>query len=182
MGTYGAYMSKIDALMKQLEEKKLTISAFEDIRKSLENILSDVKYSDIRDSVISRLANFIDKEISFVEESALGEERKEPIISKEFDSEELGLLKTMLGKLKSKNIQKDAPSPTPPKPSIKGSPDKIQFALANRHLDGKTVLFDNNGNRVEGVVRGLDAPNVVVVSATGRTYEIPLSEIEIKGS
>lgn len=60
-------MSKIDDLMKQLQEKKTVIEAYNLIADSLAKTLEDTKFDGIREDVSGRVAEFLIKEIESVE-------------------------------------------------------------------------------------------------------------------
>ena len=201
MGKGGAYMSKIDDLMKQLAEKKITIEAYNLIADSLGKTLEDKKFDQVREDVSGKIAEFIIGEIEAVEETALASQTPQaqtPQSMEGFSPEDLGLLKALVDRAKGKNVQQRPQSqgafdddgemnPQPPprnqqrKPN-NAAPDKIKFALQNRHLEGKTVIFQGQNGMIEGVVRGLDAPKVVVQTATGKNIDVPIDQIEVKGA
>ena len=188
-------MSKIDDLMKQLEEKKITIEAYNLIADSLGDTLKDTKFDNIREDVSGKIAEYIIAEIEAVEQSAgLGasQPQEENATLSGFSQEDVGLLRNILDRAKGKTPQNNGafseggnPPPQQPRqrrPVNAAAPDKIKFALANRHLEGKTVVFQGNSGLIEGTVRGLDAPNVVIQTDTGKTHEVPIDAIEVKGA
>lgn len=58
--------------------------------------------------------------------------------------------------------------------------DKIQFALANRHLDNRRVVVSKNGRDVSGVVVGLDAPHIIVKTDVGHTLPVLLDDVTLE--
>ena len=188
----GGTMSKIDELMKQLEEKKITIEAYNLIADSLAKTLEDKKFDSVRDDVSGKIAEYIIGEIEAVEENALASQQPQVETQSSvpgFSQEDLGALRILLDKVKGKAPQNDGafsdggnPPQQPRKRQTNASPDKIKFALANRHLEGKVVVFQGQNGLIEGTVRGLDAPNVVVMTTTGKTLDVPIDEIEVKGA
>ena len=58
------------------------------------------------------------------------------------------------------------------------APDKMSFAMDNRHLSNQTVKVLNDENLdVTGIVVGLDAPFVIVKTIQGPTISVPLEKV-----
>lgn len=76
-------------------------------------------------------------------------------------------------------------NPTPQtrqrRPSMAPTQDKVSFALQNRHLENKEVSVTTANGVVNGTVRGLDAPFVVVQTETGQTIDATLDSIQVRG-
>lgn len=57
------------------------------------------------------------------------------------------------------------------------SNDPIRFLMRHRHLDQKRVQFTTKDGIIQGVVRGMAAPFIVVETTTGFTVQVPPGEI-----
>lgn len=70
--------------------------------------------------------------------------------------------------------------PQVPKKQPISIPDKMQFAMENRHLGNKRVQVENDKNvDIKGEVVGLDSPFVLVKTDSGPTIEVPLGKIHV---
>jgi hypothetical protein len=68
---------------------------------------------------------------------------------------------------------KDEARPILPPDSTEEEPtDPLRFLLKYKHLDGKTVAWTTKDGQVQGKVRGLLAPNIIVETDTGHTVKV----------
>lgn len=186
-------MSKIDDLMKQLQEKKTVIEAYNLIADSLGETLKDEKFEGIREDVSGKVAEFLIREIESVEEGAVQATPSQgttPGNIEGLSQEQLQALVQVADKVMNKtaapqnNPFGSGGGPVQPRkrPAPAPSQDKVKFALQNRHLENKEVTVTTESGVVNGTVRGLDAPFVVVQTETGQTIDAPLDSIQVKGA
>lgn len=193
MGKGGISMSKIDDLMKQLQEKKTVIEAYNLIADSLGKTLEDKKFDEIREDVSGKVAEFLISEIESVENGALQAApiQSSPAGLEGLSPEQIQALAQVANKVMNKTTVQNDPfsgsnnttaQPKQRRPIPPASQDKIRFALQNRHLENKEVSVTTENGVINGTVRGLDAPFVIVQTETGQTIDAPLESIQVKGA
>jgi hypothetical protein len=177
-------MSKIDALIEQLQIKKRKIDYLGYIKDTLANDQKCVDYVEVQEEVLSKLNPLIDSLMSQIEE---GIETPSGVITKE----EIGAVRQLLEKVKNREAQVNknpqAPSVDATKrkeeqqrKKVLATQDKMNFALENRHLANQRVKVLNNENmEIRGLIVGLDAPNVIVRTDSGPTIEVPLEKVVV---
>ncbi len=181
-------MSKIDDQIKTLQLRKKKIQFLKHILSSTKSYRDKDLDQKASKEVIASLSKFVDDQISIIESG------KEVIQLKgEFSEKELNALRTVASKVLQKgvttgrqsgSVQNESNPPKPPGPQKRtetvDTPDKLSFALENRHLAGKRVTIANDQNMtVIGEVVGLDAPNVIVKTDTGPTIQVPLGNVSL---
>ncbi len=82
--------------------------------------------------------------------------------------------------------QPEPPKPkTPPATSVDDSEpaDPLRFLMKYRHLDGKKVTWMTKDGQVQGVVRGMVTPNIIVETESGFTVPVPGRDLtEVKNA
>lgn len=173
-------MSWLDATLKQLQQKKLKVDYLKYLKEKLIDI-KNIDFTEVEKEVKDDVLAFIDSHVAMIESNEISKKEE---ISNIFTSEEFSALKLLVSKaLRKQSMPTNDPMspPVDPKPKPKQVPerkqDKIQFALANRHLDGKEVVCRTPNGEVTGKVVGLDAPYVIVKTDTGHTAPVLLENI-----
>lgn len=178
-------MSKLDNQIKELQARKSKVECLVTVKKQVFEAVKE--YKAIGTEVRELVDSFIDAQVDIIENG----ETPSLLSDNEFSKGELEVLHQLIlratpkvakgmidNSLKNPEsftpIEKDNSTPVKPTAAV---PDKIQFALANKHLDNKQVKVDVNGVQVIGVVVGLDAPHVIVKTATGQTVQVTLDKI-----
>lgn len=192
MGTRGdCIVSKINEQIKELQTKLKKIEFLNHILDSAKKY-ENKDFKDVKEDVISLLEEFVTVSIENIEN---GPSLKAVKLEGTFTEEDLNILRSMVGRVKTKSqpttVDKQTPnkvndpygSGQPPKASKKDlvdNNDKLTFALDNRHLANKRVTVANDtGMQVHGEVVGLDAPNVVVKTDTGPTIQVPIGNVSL---
>lgn len=72
------------------------------------------------------------------------------------------------------------PAVVPPQSSVHDvMAEKIKFMQANKHLENAKVIgTTDSGIEVEGVVRGLDAPYLIVIGTNGEKYRVLPNKVQ----
>ena len=178
-------MSKIDEQIKILQNKKAKIDYYNQLKKQIrEDISKKNSLKDIKDELVSEISSFVENKINFIEND------EDSQILNSFDSGDIKILKDLI--LRVKKTSKPSDSKVSPKKmddaAISGNkdleerPDKIRFALQNRHLDHKMVrVISDSGDLGLGIVVGLDAPNAVVKLNSGVTVRVTLDKLVVQG-
>lgn len=170
-------MSKIAEQIKQLREQEKRLERETRKVEFLNHILDSAKdyqhkaFSDVKEDVVGMLAQFVKKSIEAIETGT-----------------ELQLSLPTINIVAQSPVappqpQVAAPVQTQPKkPEDQISPnEKLNFALDNRHLAGKKVSVINDMNiDISGEVVGLDAPFVLVKTATGPVIKVPLMHVSLQ--
>lgn len=72
------------------------------------------------------------------------------------------------------------PAPLPVLPTVEDEPaDPLRFLLKYKHLDGKTVTWVSKDGPVQGKVRGLLSPNVIVETDSGFTLPVQAKLLKV---
>lgn len=181
-------MSNIDDQIKILQLKKKKIAFLKHILSSTKSYRDKDLDAKASKEVITSLSKFVDDQITIIE---TGEEIIQ--LNGEFSEKELNALRTVASKVLQKGVttgrqsgsvknESNPPKPSGPqkRPDTVETPDKLSFALENRHLAGKRVTVANDQNMtVLGEVVGLDAPNIIVKTDTGPTIQVPLGNVSL---
>lgn len=183
-------MSKIDDQIKALQLKKLKVDYLSYISDLLKGDKHCVDFKDVKEEILGLLDPIILKLMTAIENDqstdvdGLDLADNERVALKMLAGE---AAKRMNGNVAQPKTQPASPysdgnvkpqQPSKPKPPVTQHVDKMQFAIANRHLGGKKVQVLNDKNmHVTGEVVGLDAPMVVVKTDAGPTIEVPLERI-----
>lgn len=179
-------MSTIDDQIKTLQLKKKKIAFLKHILSSTKSYRDKELDAKASKEVIAALSKFVDDQIVIIETG----NDIEPVDSNDpsrFSDAQTEILRKIATRALLKTPGEPKPvkqNNTPPspqnRPDAAETPDKLSFALDNRHLAGKRVTVANDQNmRVLGEVVGLDAPNVIVKTDTGPTIQVPLSNISL---
>lgn len=195
-------MSFLEQQLRELQIKKHKISYFRLVLGLLSATEGSEEETEAQKQAIEELTQFINARVEAIEsgkEAAKSESSE--AASSQFSEEEVVILKQIVDRALNRQAPQtkafwdqdankgafasdDAPPQAPKKPESPGQKakrqDKIQFALANRHLDGKRVTVIQNGNQVGGKVVGLDAPNVIVKTDTGHTVPVDLDNLMVE--
>lgn len=174
-------MSKIDTLIQQLQEKKKKLDYLVYIKDLLKGDQRCLDFVEVQEEVLEKLLPLIDQLSSEIEDSV---ESAPPtsISNNPFSDVELNALKLIASKVAEKSGQSSVSPPKPPsnKKDHLPPPDKMSFAMDNRHLASKKVrVLDKDSDQVltTGTVVGLDSPNVIVKTIEGHTIAVPLNKI-----
>lgn len=172
--------SKIDEQIKELQLKKKKTEFLSHILASA--VGYDHKdFKEVKKSVVSDLEEYITSKIAEIEsgESVEPTDVNDPSRFSDAQTE-------ILQKIATRALLKEPGPPKPQKPIKEATnepvtaPDKLAFALGNRHLAGKKVSIANDSNMIiKGEVVGLDAPNVIVKTETGPTIQVPIENISL---
>ena len=174
-------MSKINEQIKELQTKLKKVEFLNHILDSAKKY-ENKDFKDVKEDVVSSLDEFVTKEIECIENGAA---KTEVLTQGQLSQDELNVVKSMVQRVQTKKpVNPGNPPPVNDpygnKKEIVGSPDKLSFALENRHLANKRVTVANNeGMTVMGEVVGLDAPNVVVKTDTGPTIQVPIGNVSL---
>lgn len=184
-------MSKIDTLIKELQEKKKKIDYLDYIIDLVSNDQKCIDFIEVQEEVISKLTPLLSDLKKQIEDGILDPSES----SNQLSSDELNTLKVLANKVKSKmsqpetsNKSKNSPysseseddvRPDSGKSSIMSNQDKLNFAINNRHLANKKVNVRDGTKNIEGVVVGLDAPDVIVRTEAGPCIKVPVNRIEL---
>lgn len=177
-------MSKIDALIQQLQEKKKKLDYLAYVKDLLSGDQKCVDYIEVQEEVLTKLIPLIDKLALEIEDSVEGPSK--PVSVGDLGQEDLSNLKMLAEKLKAGKSKIQDTHETPKVPHKKEkkdhlpNQDKMSFAMDNRHLANKKVRVmapDSEQIVTTGTVVGLDAPNVIVKTVEGPTIDVPLNKI-----
>lgn len=154
--------SKLEIQMKSLKRQLDKVAYYKQVKAVLKQAEASTPECDDSVSVEVRaeLNTFIDKMISMLENP------EEEVKPQNFFTGEEPIQPASTGDVITKVVI--------PKQ------DKIQFAIANKHLAGKTVIVSTKDGEVEAEVKSLDCPNVIVHTVTGFTAAIPIEKIRLK--
>lgn len=182
-------MSKLDDQIKELNLRKTKVECLAAVNKSLKDVTE--KYKDAGAEVKALIKGFIDAQINMVEEGV-----SPNILEPGFSAEEVSVLKQMINKIISKGatkpvavakpVENNAFSKEPVTETSRAvaeandhhaKADKIRFALQNSHLSNKRVKVEDGDASSEGVVVGIDAPNIIVKTDNGLILKVTLDKI-----
>lgn len=177
-------MSSIQEQIKALQRRQALIDQY---RKALEAVCALPKhpeFEDLNDEVFQDLDAYVTDRIFGLENPDTKPKTVEKITSDALAPDEIETLRALLRRLAEKKAADEASSvvPAPTRtnaPPIGDRNDKLRFAMANQHLANKRVKVHTPDGIVGGVVRGLDAPHVVVQVDTGPTVSVELEQIEV---
>ena len=151
----------LDNQIVELQNKKKQIAFLNKIKDLVTKRATD----DILTSIAEPLNIEIDHQIKAIE---TGERRPDEF--EVFSEQEVKVLKGLANKvLKQKNQKR-----TVKEPQV-NMQDKLSFHLSNKHLMGKKVKV----GKIPGIVKGFDAPDVVVQTIDDKVLKIPLSQLEL---
>lgn len=171
-------MSKIEAQIKLLQNKKAKISFLNTILASTKDYKND-DFNEIKDDVVKLMSDFIGDTIVRIEDDV------EVKTSTGLSDDEVSMLKTLVKKVKTKNsnvqpniedrdLQVSRVQPRPIEIDNNSVSAKLDFALANQHFSGRRVKVENNENiNIIGEVVGLDAPHILVKVENGPIIKVP---------
>lgn len=174
-------MSKIDLQIKELQKKKTKIEAYDLISKKIKELLKDSKFKDVVSEVHSELSEFLNIKSQEVEN---GETMEKKAQFSKFDSEDEKIMKMMIESFRKKVAKINIETPSKKqsrKESIQNTQDKITFSLQHRHLEGKKATAYIDGREINGTITGLDAPNLILKTPTGKFVEASIDEVNVKG-
>lgn len=190
-------MSKIDTQIKELQTKKCKIDYLLYIKSLLTDDKSCVDYIEVKEEVLKLVIPQLDALVKSIEDDVTID-LENPV---KFSSEETEVLKTVAAKVLSKGPIPSNPTPMPssgtpvkkaeyPAPPKRNDPfsnvennaqtqewdinAKMSFAMDNRHLANKKVRTNDSQ---EGVIVGLDAPNVIVQLNSGTRVKYLLQNV-----
>lgn len=175
-------MSKINALIQELQLKQKKIDYLNYIKDLLKGDQHCVDYVEVQDEVLSKVIPQLDalsKEIEDGTQAAL------PLIMPVtgFSPDQILILSKLADKVKPlaiENVNPEIPKTPPVKKPVMSTTDKISFAMDNRYLSNKEVKVSNDqGIEVKGKVVGLDAPFVIVKTNQGPTISVPLEKVQL---
>lgn len=175
-------MSKIDAQIKELLLKKKKIDYISYIADLIKNDRSCIDFLEVKDETLAQVEPFLINLIESIEKDQILNTSSK---SETFAEDEVSILKTLISKVKNPKVPQKLEEPTKVMQKPKDRPvvsngDKMNFALSNRHLANREVqVMNEQGANIEGLVVGLDAPNVIVKTKTGPTIEVPLERINL---
>lgn len=183
-------MSKIDDLIKALQNKKKKIDYLSYIADTLKNDTKCIDFKDVKTEVLAKLEPMILELMERIEND-LPEPSAEAKAASTgpFSPAEADALKLMATKILNRGTDgvTAAPAqeqPATPRPERKAGPpvqDKMNFAMNNRHLANQKVSVMNDKNvQIEGTVVGLDAPNVIVKTTSGPTILVPVEQVVLQ--
>lgn len=187
-------MSPLEEQIYALQIQKKKADLLRHLLLNLQTLPLDA-FKEVSEEVVGEVAQFINLKICDIELGKPVEPTLKEMgdIPSPFTTEEVEILKTIAvraqnrtptpptnanaGAFSDETKQPEAPK-KPMTPSQRArTQDKIQFALANRHLDQKRVTVQQGPNQVGGTVVGLDAPFVIVRTDTGHTVPVELDHL-----
>lgn len=185
-------MSFLDAEIKRLQAQKLKVEFYKHIKGLVEGI-KEPKFADVSKEIIDNVSAFIDSHIDMIETGEIDtvEQVKRVFNEDEINnlkslSSEFSLINALITRAKSRQnlVSEDKTNPAPKLSSEKPvtnieTPDKIKFALQNRHLADKTVMVTTRDGEVKAKVQGIDAPYIIVKTETGHTAQVSLDNIRL---
>jgi hypothetical protein len=155
-------MGKLDDEIRQLHLRKSKIDFFKLLKNNIGNVAGD-KFKQIEKEVKDELFAFIDAQVDMIDSGQMQKTELERL----FTEDEVLILKKLANRAANK-VNQAAPkqplkaTPTNTQPAqVETKQDKVQFALAHRHLANKEVKVKSY-DMASGVVTGVDAPNVIV--------------------
>jgi hypothetical protein len=156
--------SKLEQQLTRLNKLKEKVCCYLAIKEILAERQKDTKnpeLAEIATEVSNELTTFIDRMIQKLEDG------------EDLDQTDTTLIQKIVGP----NLVQNPPDLEENSIKKLDKKDKMQFAIANRHLDGKEVIISTKNGEVLGTVVGLDAPNVIVETVTGFRATIALDKI-----
>lgn len=180
-------MSKINALIQELQLKQKKIDYLNYIKDLLKGDQKCVDYIEVQDEVLSKLIPHIEQLAKQIEDGASAEQT--PISG--LTEDQVKVLAMVADKAKGKinaasettpkQSNQNLPQPQVPKRQVMSNNDKMSFAMENRHLANREVQVANDQNMiVKGKVVGLDAPFVIVKTDTGPTIQVPIEKVSLQ--
>lgn len=184
-------MSNIDAQIKALQLKKKKIDYLSYIADLIKNDTKCHDFKDVQKEIVGKVEPILVDLMTAVENDS---ELKASEESQMFTASQVEALKSLADRVLSKPVTPVFPGqsqtqtvlkpqqPAPPHPPVAElSPqEKMNFAMANRHLAAKRVQVLNDHNtQIYGQVVGLDAPNIIVKTDTGPTIHVPQNKVNI---
>lgn len=182
-------MSKISALIQELQVKQKKIDYLLYIKDLLKGDQKCLDYIEVQEEVLSKLTPVIDKLAKDIEDGVDSSQND----TTDFSKDQIKVLTILADKAKSvleNNIggstgtatnksSADTLTVQTPKKPVMSNPDKMSFAMDNRHLANKDItVIAKDGKSIPGRVVGLDAPYVVVKTDAGPTINVPLENIQ----
>lgn len=184
-------MSKIDTLIKELQQRKLKIDYVSYLAELIKNDKSAAQFEPVKKEILDLIDPLLLKLMGDLESEVKQEPAQVANPATGLTQDESNALKTMAQAVLQRAGQSPVNSPysaTPQSAPVRQAPpksalstqDKMSFAMNNRHLANKkvTALTDQN-IAFQGIVVGLDAPYVVIKTDAGPTMEIPLERITV---
>jgi hypothetical protein len=182
-------MSKIDDLIKSLQTKKKKIDYLSYIADILKNDTKCIDYKEVKAEVLGKLEPLIlglmERIESDLAESAIDTDSVlAPLTKVRVDA-----LVLMADRILTKGTTPIATVEATPatttarqeRQSVSDVPDKMNFAMNHRHLANQKVSVMNDQNvTIEGLVVGLDAPNVIVKTTSGPTIKVPVEKVVLQ--
>ena len=171
-------MSNLDDQLKELQLQKLRATFLKKLKEAVGNTSGET-YQEIEEEVKDQIFSYFDSQIELIE-SGKTSQKQERDDAAGFSPEQTAILRVLADRAivkqgspgGSQNVGE--PPESQLKPVVENKQDKIQFALAHRHLDGKEVKLANGAT---GIVTGLDAPNVVIKLTAGGYAQVPPEEL-----
>lgn len=148
--------NQIDALKKKQRELELIAEVVESVNGIT---AKETIYQDVSDRVRDLFTSFANRAIQVAEKGRLAPAQA-PAISEP---------KIPVG------AKPDIEEQTAVMPPAGDIPNKIKFAMAHRHLGDARVKVGD----VEGVVRGIDAPYIIVITDDNRTLQVSPEKLTI---
>lgn len=181
-------MSKIDDLIKALQNKKKKIDYLSYIADTLKNDTKCVDFKDVKAEVLSKLEPIILELMERIENDLPEPTESKAPTAGPFSQAEAEALKLMATKILNRGTDGVNPTPAQDQPAARQErksntpiPDKMNFAMNNRHLANQKVSVINDKNvQIEGTVVGLDAPYVLVKTTSGPTIKVQLEEVVLQ--
>lgn len=162
-------MSKLEDQLKELTFKKQKVDYLKFLDEKIKNI-KNIDFKEVEQEVKEIISSFIISKISLIEEGeVLKETTSRTTIPHQFDEESLKILAQIVEKAKGKVLPQATSVQKTETKVEKNVPvqDKITFALANRHLEGKILTANTLMGQVTGKVVGLDAPHIIIQTVPG---------------
>lgn len=184
-------MSKIDTLIKELQQRKLKIDYVSHVAELIKNDASAISFESVKKEILDLIDPLLLKLMGDLESDNQPAPAQVANPATGLTQDESNALKTMAQAVLQRANQNPGnspysatPQPAPVKPAINkaqmNNQDKMSFAMNNRHLANKKVTAITDQNiAFQGIVVGLDAPNVVIKTDAGPTLEVPIERITV---
>lgn len=180
-------MSKIETMIKELQEKKLKIDYISYVADLIKNDTKCVDFKSVQKEMVSQIEPLLVALMDSVESDTKVELSSD--VKASFEQEEVQILKRLVNQIQQKATTPNTPAsqtqpvagvntPSAPTKPVLSNQDKMNFAMTHRNLGNKRVqVLSPESDKIHGLVVGLDAPFVIVKTDTGPTIEVPLEKI-----